>query len=83
MRVATDKTCDPEAQRRAARLWTVLSICVAGAMIAPYYWFWTKISASPATLVVISGALLWAMWSWWKLASGVAKRIGNLAEAPE
>jgi hypothetical protein len=69
------------AKRRAARLWIVLSTCVAAAMIVPYYWFWTKISASVPTLILISGALLWTMWTWGKLAAAVANRIGKLAEA--
>lgn len=69
----------PEAPRNsgsgASNLWLMISSFIAVLPIMPFYWFWPQISASPGKLILISGALLWVMWTWWKFAAGVASRI--------
>ena len=59
----------------ASNLWLAISAFIAVLPILPFYWFWPQISATPSKLILITGALLWVTWTWWKFAAGVASRI--------
>ena len=78
--MASGKTYDRESIRQAKKLWTFVSVVMVAALIVPYWWFWGKISSNPITLVLITGSLVWALWSWWRFASGVTKRIASRPE---
>jgi Na+/proline symporter len=81
--VATSKTYERDAKQRSLKLWLAVSVCIAVLPVVPFYLFWDKISSSTGTLALVTGALLWVSWTWWKLASGVANRIRNLPENTE
>jgi hypothetical protein len=72
------KSYDRASKRAAILIWISFSLCWAAALTLPYYWSWDRIAAKADMLALITGLLLWAEWSWWKLSFGVVRRIRNL-----
>jgi hypothetical protein len=76
------KSYDRATKRAAILIWISVSLCWAAALTLPYYWFWERLAAKPDMLALITGLLLWAEWSWWKLSSSVVGRIRKLPAPP-
>ena len=78
--MVTKKTNDKSSKLAALRVWGAMSFVLLAVLFVPLYFYWDKIAARPAVLVMVLALLGYAIFAWAKMATTIAQSIRNLPE---